>query len=141
MISETVAKIKHWPFIPTAIRNFFTGAANNEIHVNDVIVLKFEKALKLQILIIEKKKKTLFLFNSSNLAICSSCFVCSQGFQNPDICSMRFAGVQSILSTRVFRMNPLLLGIFLSALFSMVEPCRVFVRMYYSVCVVIMLYS
>jgi len=50
---------------------------------------------------------------------------------------MRFASVQSILSALVFRINPLLLGIFLSTLFSMVEPCRVLVRMYYFVCVVI----
>jgi len=49
---------------------------------------------------------------------------------------MRFAGVQSILSALVFRMNPLLLGIYRSTLFSMVESCRVF-RMYYFVCVVI----
>jgi len=34
-------------------------------------------------------------------------------------------------------MNPLLLGIFLSTLFSMVKPCRVLVIMYYFVCVVI----
>jgi len=52
-------------------------------------------------------------------------------------CSMRFAGVQSILSALTFRMNLLLVGIFLSTLFSMVEPCRVFVRMFYFVCVVI----
>jgi len=32
------------------------------------------------------------------------------------LCSMRFAGVQLILSAFVFRMNPLLLGIFLSRL-------------------------
>jgi len=50
---------------------------------------------------------------------------------------MRFAGVQLIVSALVFRMNPLLLGIFLSTLFSMVEPCRVLVRMYYFVCAVI----
>jgi len=49
---------------------------------------------------------------------------------------MRFSGIQSILSALVFRMNPLLLGIFLSTLFSMVEPCRVLVRMYYFVCVI-----
>jgi len=49
---------------------------------------------------------------------------------------MRFAGVQSILSVQVFRMNPLLLGI-LSTLFSVVGPCRVLVRMYFFVCVVL----
>jgi len=41
---------------------------------------------------------------------------------NVYLCSIRFAGVQSILSALVFRINPLLLGIFLSTLFSMVEP-------------------
>jgi len=41
------------------------------------------------------------------------------------------------LSALVFRMNPLLLGIFFSTLFSIVEPCRVLVRLYYFVCVVI----
>jgi len=51
--------------------------------------------------------------------------------------SIRFADVQLILSAPVFRMNPLLLGIFLSTLFSMVEPCRVVVRIYYFVCAVI----
>jgi len=50
---------------------------------------------------------------------------------------MRFAGFQSILSAPVFRMNPFLLDMFLSMLFSMVEPCRVLVRMYYFVCAVI----
>jgi len=56
---------------------------------------------------------------------------------NVYLCLMRLAGVQSILSAPVFRMNPLLLGIFLSMLFSMVEPYRVLVRMYYFVCVII----
>jgi len=46
---------------------------------------------------------------------------------------MRFASVQSIVSALVFRM----LGIFPSTLFSMVEHCRVLVRMYNCVCVVI----
>jgi len=59
---------------------------------------------------------------------------------NVCLCSMRFAGVQSILSALVFRRNPLLLGIgyfSVRSLFSMAEPGRVLIRMYYFVCVVI----
>jgi len=62
--------------------------------------------------------------------------VCLYGV-NVYLCSMRFAGVQSIISALVFRMNPLLIGIFLSTLFSMVEPSCVLVRMYYFVHVII----